>query len=59
MIDELEIRHFNPAEMLRERIDPESVGMFWVADGHVAGKSLIEAIAGEQSKGRSEALLSM
>jgi len=59
VIDELKIRHFDQTEVLRQRIDPESIRMLGIANGDMAGEPLIETVAGEQPKGRSQTLLSM
>ena len=57
--DQLQVRHLDLAEMLRERIDPETVRKFGVAHGDMPRQPLIEAIAGKQPEGRRQSLLAM
>jgi hypothetical protein len=47
VIDELKIGHLDLAEMLREWVDPEALGIFRVAHSDVARETLIEAVARE------------
>ena len=52
MVDELQIRHPDLAEMPGQRIDPEALGMFGIANRHVAGEALVEAVVAEETERR-------
>lgn len=59
VIDELQVRHADLAEMLRQRIDPELLGKLRIARGDVSRQALVEAVACEQAEGGGETLLAV